>query len=350
MNGIPAGCPKMSLAARVVAAGALAWLAAGPSPAGAALVLTNNSSASTTYAVREVLLQIQGEGSNRLSPSGQLTAMQDFFEGLVDSSGEPINDGPVQTFGPSSLASRYSNTADSGQISDGVSFGTGTTNLGTLTSGTIAAGASGKTGLNWFTTSVTSGDVPAGVASVSVTTATAAFVNNSATVVSGYPGASVSLAGTLADGTVSFVAASLSTTITTTIRNVTTTINLTPIFFGYGNFGEGGSRTQTSAGTYVKLTPNGLSYNFSGISRTLNTVSFGLNDGFSVTSTLTLIADPASIALAEMTDPDAIALLPDFGTFAQNPAPDINSVPEPATLAAAAVGLALAAVARRRAR
>lgn len=323
---------------RRLAIALVAWGAAGSGVSSGAMVLTL-SSASTTYSLRALDVVANNQGTNAVSATGQLLSVRNFFNSQL-SNGEPENFGDTQTFRASGLATAFSNTATGYLIGDGESFGAASTNLSTVVNGSIAAGAGSRTGLNWFSTAATSTDYYTPFSTVAVTTATATFVNNSTTAVTGTPGASVAMTGTLADFDFSYVAASLVTTIRTTVGNVTSTINLPAIIFGYG-FIDGQLRTQVASATYASLSINGLGYSFSGVNRAANPVTFGLNDGFTVTSTLTLIADPSSVGVDEMTDPEALAYLPDFGTFVQNPSA-VAAVPEPLTLAPAAFGLIVA--------
>ncbi len=322
--------------------------------------LTSGSS-TTTYSVRPLTLELgQSPVGTPVLSEGVLDAIPGYF------SDSPFifGDLKAQTLG-SALGSTQTFKADPSQIGNILApFGTGSTSLSAFSSGTISSGLTSKAGVNWASTFVTSGAQP-GIASVSVTTASATF-KNSGSSVTGYLGTSMSLAGTLdmLDG-VSFVAASLATTITTSIGSNTTVVTLAPIVFAYGLYAVGedsflGQTPVALASTYkkVNIDQNNLAkYSFTGSARG-DSVTFGNGDSFTVTSTLTMIADPATLGVSDLTDPDALPFLPDFGTFATTsmdlgsslPTPIGAPVPEPATLAAALLGLAGGLLAYRKSR
>ncbi len=252
--------------------------------------------------------------------------------------GGPVGD--VQSFSMTN-GTFLTAMADPGRIgSPSVPFGSGQGSIRAISSSDTGLGIN-VAGISWDPSAVGSGATP-GAISMLVANSTITF-RNTGLLTSGVAGAALSIFGSLASATgADFAAAALVGAIT--INGVTT--QFAPIVFAYDGDGEGTLTDVSLAGSIPSLNADGANFDAFGVSR-LSLATF-INPGqeFTLTGTLTLIADPASITLFEI---PLGGDLPDLGIFALRG----RSIPEPSAAALAALGaagLGLAAPRRRRGR
>jgi len=321
-------------------------VAAASKPADAGLTLVS-SSATVKYS----LYNTSGAAGSPVFDSTGLL--------ITPGGGFPILDGvtpgnPTQTgSGPLSPALVVQSvTGDSGN-SVPPAFGTAATAIfaqGAGQQGPVTT----QGGIFWGTaTRLMDGLQPAdvGLASVSYSTATSTFTNNTAAAISINPGALLSVQGTVGGSAGSYVAAGLASSFELS-GSPTEVVNA-----GIVLAANAAGLTFGSAGTHpgdaiaIRYDDNRLfaTGNSSFLSRP---VSVGVGQSITISATLTLISDPMSeISISSGLAPGfpPVATLPDFGAFAGG-TPFSAAVPEPATIVMLALGMAIAGACRIRAR
>ena len=194
-------------------------------------------------------------------------------------------------------------------------------------------------GVYWSLATTLSDNLASGsaLASVSFSTATATYTNNGQNSVTITPGSLMSIAGTLGNST-SFIAAGLSTSITTTYGENTTTTALDPIILASG-FGVNIASKGSNSSDYASVTVSGniVTGSACNLSSSMTILS---GESITVTSYMTLISDPGSTIGITDALPPGLTTIPDFGSFSSSPL--ITAVPEPSTVVLMGSGLAFA--------
>jgi hypothetical protein len=259
-------------------------------------------------------------------------------------SSTPTNASNVSTAGPSSIAATPLRISSSFP-----GFGNGRTLV--IASATPIVGIPGTFGPirggTFFTPAFAQSvnNLTAVTATVNASTSDLKLVNTGPGSISGRPGTALSVVGSVDPTQGGFVEAALTGTFDYTHLGKTISGSFNPIIFAFNgrgalpNFAEVTTpdgmriinRTSLPSGfsfTASKAT-NLSSYNLGSI--TLDPTSAS-NDSFHIRSTLTLIADPGTISVADLPlTPD----MPDIGVFATT-----NVIPEPASIILLSLGIA----------
>lgn len=259
-------------------------------------------------------------------------------------SSTPTNASNVSTAGPSSIAATPLSLSSSFP-----GFGNGHTLV--IASATPIVGIPGTFGPikggTFFTPAFAQSvsKLTASTATVNVSTSDLMLVNTGPGSISGKPGTALSVVGRVDPTQGGFVEAALTGTFDYTHLGKTISGFFNPIIFAFNGSGSlpNFAKVTTPDGKQIinqTSLPSGFSFTASkttDLSRynlgsiTLNPTSTS-KDRFHIRSTLTLIADPGTISVAELPlTPD----MPDIGVFATT-----NVIPEPASIILLSLGIA----------
>ena len=317
-------------------------LSSGTSRAG----LTLESSSGTIEFALNTISSTAVQGSPQYNGDGSLASPGGGYPKLTGL----LGDSSYQFASTDTISPNFTSTATTNSSSPTgfvpSDYGTAATEVYAAVSGSQGS-STNKGGVFWTTTTTLADNLEAGsgLASVSLSTATAMFTNTGSGNLRLTPGALLSVNGTLGSGSTSFVAAGLSSSFTLSGAGVTTsttaldsiTLAAGRSFSSIASYGNdpNGAASLTSAGGIVSGT--GSTFNLGG------QITLLPGESITISAVLTLISDPeSSIGISSglspgfPTDP---SFIPTFGISADSP-PAL--VPEPSTIVLLGAGLAAA--------
>jgi hypothetical protein len=251
--------------------------------------------------------------------------------------------GAAEVFSSTISPTTLSTVADAGRIGNPGEFGSASMQLIASTRGTGAGSLVQRTGIFYGSNSFAQSSGAEGVATVSISQATATFRNNGTTAVTALPGMLFNVFGSLSQEPGSFVEGALVGDIL--LPGASTPTSFNSLILAYGG---PGTELHSGGGGGIFPSLDGLTFTATGSTNLASAITIAPGDSITIRSTLTLAADPNSIIRLESDLPPFLNLrIPTLGVFAGGVAP----VPEPASIGLLAAGLlALGVVARARGR
>jgi hypothetical protein len=313
---------------------------ASPRIASAGLIVGINPNSQTEFSVRSVG---EGTASPIFGPRGELLGPGRGFPTISAIPYNPMLSGPVQTVsGP--IAPLPLVATSSAALIDSGRFGSSSVTIAARGSSSVIGNSASGAGVFWNPGFVSDVGVEFAFASIVISQASATFTNTGPLPVTARPGAVLSVRATLGSEFGSFGAAALTGSFTDSLGNTTA---FEPIIVaGDGAGGLSSPNDFASGGASASFTPgiDGLSFTAYGLSRLSSTTTIPVGGMVTLQGTLTLIGDPATVAIFDA-PPNLLGI--DFGLFAANPA-DVTVVPEPSTWVSLSSALMVIGLARCR--